>query len=116
MPKKKEKISKRNPLEIIEDLEILKNTEGWRIVLEIIKGNVKVLDNMILEKNNVDGTELSDEDIDKLRYKRSYLLELKNTPENYIEKLKKEDLKPREYDPYFKTAKEIIADRKKRKK
>ena len=43
------------------------------------------------------------------------MLDLKNIPQNMIDKLSDEDAEPENFDPYFKDAKEIIAERRKQK-
>lgn len=118
MAKKTKELVERNPLEIIADLQILISTAGWQIIREVMQGNVATLNEMILNKT-IDGkpesTEISDQDVDQLRYKRGFMIDLMNTPENYIEKLQDKGIEPEEFDPYFKDAKEIIADRRSKK-
>lgn len=117
MAKKKttKDLSERNPLEIIADLQVMQATAGWAIMVQIIDKQLLILNDMIINKTHngrEDGTAITDADVDELRHKRGYLIDLRDTPQRYIETLQSTDIQPEEFDPYFKDAKEIIASRK----
>ncbi len=116
MAKKKKELSERNPLEIIADLQVMQATAGWAIMIQIIENQLIILNEMILNKTHngrEDGQEITDADVDQLRHKRGYLIDLRDTPQRYIQTLQTEDVQPENFDPYFKNAKEIIDSRKK---
>jgi len=113
--KTKKELSERNPLEIIADLQVMQATAGWAIMIQIIENQLIILNEMILNKTHngrIDGQEISDKDVDELRHKRGYLIDLRDTPQRYINTLQTEDVQPESFDPYFKDAKEIISHRK----
>jgi hypothetical protein len=71
---------------------------------------------MILNKTHngrEDGNAITDKDVDELRHKRGYLIDLRDTPQRYVQILQNVDVQPEDFDPYFKDAKEIIDSRKK---
>ncbi len=110
--KKKNKLKGFSPEETIMDLEMLLSSPGWAVVMKICEGNIEDLNQMIIEK--MEGKEiLTEAEVDRLRDKRGYLKELMETPQNYIEHLSENTTKPEDFDPYFKSAKELIASRRK---
>lgn len=118
MAKKKttKDLSERNPLEIIADLQVMQATAGWAIMVQIIGKQLIILNEMILNKTSdgrEDGPVISDADVDELRHKRGYLIDLRDTPQRYINTLQTEDVQPEDFDPYYKNANDIIKDRKK---
>jgi hypothetical protein len=86
---------KKSDLEIIASLEALILDNGWDVLVEIFKANISILEQKILEKGS-----LSEEDCDRLRYKREYLIELINKPQEIIDKLKATKDEIPNYDPY----------------
>ena len=90
-------------------------SELWGIIMQIAQANVSTLEAQIISKvvNEQSKTEFSDLEIDRLRDKRGYLIELMKTPEKLIGKLQHSEITIEEFDPYYKTAKDVIADRRK---
>lgn len=87
-------------------------SEGWQIMLKIFADNIKYLETSILEKiDPVTKIILTDDDIEKLRNKRNLMIEVRDTPENYVKTLEKDDKEMKNYDPYFQTKEEM--DKKK---
>lgn len=87
--------NKKSDLEIISSLEALLVDAGWEVLTEIFKANISLIEQKILEKG-----ELTEDECDKLRYKRGYLNELINKPQEIIDKLKTGEDKVPNYDPY----------------
>lgn len=111
MPKKrkKEKISLTE--QQVLDLENLISMSGWAIIVGIMDRNIEALEESILEKEQF-GISLTEKDVDRLRDKRGYLIELKETPSKYIAKIAREGTAPEEFDPYHTNAQDIINSRK----
>lgn len=113
--KKIKALSDRNPLEIISDLTVMQATSGWAIMIQIIESQLEALNNMILNKTTngrEDGGAITNEDVDELRIKRGYLIDLRDTPQRYVQLLQNVDIQPEDFDPYFKDAQSIIDSRK----
>jgi len=93
----------------ITALMTMQATQGWAIVVRILNENVKYLETLILDRYDpISKKELTDEEIDKMRYKRNITKELLDLPQNYIKTLSETDgEEPVEYDPYFKNTDEI---------
>lgn len=114
--KKTKALSDRNPLEIISDLQVMQATSGWAIMIQIIESQLTTLNDMILNKTangREDGGAITNEDVDELRIKRGYLIDLRDTPQRYIQTLQTEDVQPEDFDPYYKSFIDIIDSRKK---
>lgn len=100
---------------IVLALQAMAATEGWAIIVRICESNIEYLEKAIISKCDPQTkTILSDSEVDNLRAKHDYLVELKNTPENYRKALTKIDIAPENFDPYFQTAEDVIEARKKR--
>lgn len=81
---------------------------GWAIVVKILDDNIKYLETAILDKfDPVNKVALNDADVELLRQKRLLNLDVRNTPENYIQVLDETGEVPKNYDPYFATNEEI---------
>lgn len=89
------------PSEIIAALDTLVVSEGWRIILRVLKGNVAYLEEAIITKREPGATEdLTDEEVDRLRYKRELNLDVMNTPESYRAELERKNAPVENFDPY----------------
>ncbi|MFH1559019.1 MAG: hypothetical protein ABIC19_00660 [Patescibacteria group bacterium] len=111
LKKMKETVSPEDQIVYLEDLQ---SSHGWQIITRICEGNIEYLDKMIIKKKDSEtGEELTDKEVDRLRDKRGYLVELMETPKNFIEKLTQSNIPPEEFDPYYKDAKDIVEARKK---
>lgn len=83
-------------------LKSLVATSGWAVIVKILNDNISYLEKAILEKIDPETKAvLSDEDVEKLRYKRSLNIELRDTPETYTKLLIESDNVPTNYDPYW---------------
>lgn len=114
-------IAKRTKKKQPEELTILTLQAGiasefWGIIMQIAQANIVLLEKQIISKIDEETKKsLSDLEIDRLRDKRGYLIELTKTPENYIELLRKKgNVAPTNFDPYYTDPKDIIADRRKK--
>jgi predicted phage-related endonuclease len=93
-------------------LDSLEVSTGWQIIRRILDDNIKYLETAILEKiDPITKTSLTDEEVEKLRYKRSLNIEIKDTPKNYRQVLDDTGKAPKDFDPYFHTKKEIDQDK-----
>lgn len=81
-------------------LEQLVASQGWKIVLEQIEGNVSVLEEQILTKRDAAGKALTDAEVDQLRDKRGYLVELRRMPEKLLTSFKDDPGEEQDFDPY----------------
>lgn len=93
---------------VVAALKVLVVSEGWQIIRRILDENIKYLEQAILEKvDPLTKEELTDAEVESLRYKRSLNIELKETPNNYIKVVQKTEKEPEDYDPFYKAAKEM---------
>lgn len=98
----------RKPAEIISALESLKATRGWGLIEKIFTENIQYVERAILDKKDPDTKmELSDEEIEVLRIKRSLNIDVLNTIDNYIKAVTINNIEPKNYDPYYDTMDEI---------
>ncbi len=84
----------------ISNLTSLLQHPGWKIVLEIIEGNVEFLTQRILGGVDDDGTDLSKEKLDRARDKLANLKDVRNTPEYWIKELSEVKDQEPVSDPY----------------
>lgn len=108
MPKKAQKLKKptvENDAEALTmrgAMEQLKITQGWSILMRAMAGNLKSLEIQILDKTDDKGKSLDDLEVDRLRDKRGYLVELQKFPERIIEESKRSEFVIEDLDPYAK--------------
>ena len=96
---------------IVAALNVLVMSEGWQIIRRILDENIKYLEQAILEKQDpLTKASLTDAEVESLRDKRNLNIELKRTPENYSKVVRDEGKEPENYDPFYKTAKEMRRD------
>lgn len=97
-----------NILSDAEKIEILKAGQAsafWGIITQITRENIEVLETQILDKVSLeDGHEseaLTDEEVDRLRDKRSAMIEVLALPEVIMADLRREDQEEEEdLDPF----------------
>jgi|GEM_PF-5090669 hypothetical protein len=92
----------KNDAGIIADLQALFLTRGWNIVVDNHEKNIRLLEKQIIEKIDLDGKPLSDQEIDRLRDRRGCMEDLINAPKEIIAALQKDDSEPEQedFDPY----------------
>lgn len=94
--------------ELIAHMEVMRATQGWHIMKQIIEGNLAVLERCIVTKRDAAGNVLDDKACDELRMKHGYLEELKDKPETLIAQFKKQiGLEVPTYDPYATEARQL---------
>lgn len=94
--------------ELIAHLEVMRFTQGWQILRQIIEGNLAVLERCIVTKLDVEGKPMDDKLCDEMRMKHGYLEELMNKPETLIAQFKKQaGMEVPTYDPYATEAKQL---------
>jgi hypothetical protein len=84
-------------------LKELVNSAGWKLMSQVLEGNLSVLERQIITKKQVlTGNALTDEEVDKLRDQHEILTELMQKPHELIAKYgKPEEPTPSpNYDPY----------------
>lgn len=87
---------------IVLALTNLKNDAGWIFLTQVFAENKRVLAEMIIKKQDIDGKPLTEEQTDEARYKHNYLEELMNKPDFYIKKLSPHNDPQDDLDPYDK--------------
>lgn len=93
----------------IASLTALELHSGWQIILRILNENIKILENCILERIDVENHPLTDKELDELRFKRGIYKEVIDTPKNYIKVLIGTQEEPEvETDPYHKNIKSML--------
>lgn len=98
---------------IVLALQALVATEGWAVIVRVCQGNIEHLEKAIIDKRDPETKAvLSEVEVDLLRAKRDYLVELRDTPANFSKKLQSEAVTPEEFDPYYKTAEDVIRERR----
>lgn len=113
--KKVQKVEKHKPFdlsvdrpeqaqEIINALKSLQADRGWLLLKQMFEGNIAVLEQAIMLKVSPDDgkTPLSEADCDRLRDRRSYLVELLDKPNTIIQGFRQPEPESPEYDPYHK--------------
>lgn len=75
----------------------LKDTAGWQLLGQVVEGNVKVLEDQIL--NGVDDE--TKEAIDRKRDKLKAYKEVIGTPDYWIKRLESPETLQEEEDPYY---------------
>ena len=89
-------------------LDAMVVSPGWQIIRKILDDNIAFLETAILEKvDPKTKISISDEEVEKLRYKRSLNIEVRDTPANYKKHLDNTGIVPKDFDPYFKNSKDI---------
>ena len=87
--------------EIILAFQNLETTAGWMLLRQIFDGNMAVLQEAILKKVDPNtSASINEAECDRLRDRYSYLEELVNTPQKYIQKFGQVQPEMPEYDPY----------------
>ena len=76
--------------------EDLANNEGWKLLNEVVKANIEVLKDTII---NGIGEETI-EDVNRLRDRLKVYQEVLETPERIATQLKQGDLEEESFDPY----------------
>lgn len=90
--------TKKDIEEAIFKLRELEVNEGWRLVCDILRENIKVLEGEILDpEKKVNNTELN-----LLKWKRRYQELLIDTPSRLIGQLENPEGEMKELDPYDK--------------
>ena len=96
---------------VIGALASLVASQGWAIVVKILNDNIAYLEKAILDQvDPITKEPLTDAEADKLRTKRDLNTEVRDTPQNYSKVVKDTGEVPEDFDPYYKTKKEIDKD------
>jgi len=94
--------------DVVAALNALTISRGWQIITRVLDENIKYLEQAILEKQDpLTKITLTDEEVEGLRYKRGLNIEVKNTPNKYIKVVEDTGVIPEDFDPFYKTAKEM---------
>lgn len=87
---------------IIVAIESLKANAGWQFLVQIFNENLKFIANRIISKVSETGKELTNEEVDILRFKYEYLNEIMNKPDKFLKELRRTDETEEDLDPYQK--------------
>lgn len=95
-------MTNNNDQHTIEILENGKISPFWEQLCKITRENIVLLENQILEKESIEtGETLTDVEVDRLRDKRSAMLELLDLPQALIDSIKNSQVdQVDELDPY----------------
>ena len=98
--------TQREADEMIQHLTVMKETLGWKLMVQILKGNMHVLEQCILLKQDFETGEILEETVvDNMREKLRYLRELTEKPDQLISALEGKTTETPDYDPYASTLK-----------
>lgn len=75
-------------------------TEGWNYLVQVIDVNLEKLEEQILSKRDPDDQPLSEAQADKLRDRRTDLMEVKNIPSKFIANVRREPDEEVDLDPF----------------
>jgi len=90
-------------MKILAAIQTLQANAGWHFLTQVFQENIKFLERQIITKIDPEtGKELTDAQIDLLRFKHAYLTELLNKPEQFIKQLSRTDQAENDLDPYDK--------------
>lgn len=92
---------------VIHALEALQASVGWAVIVKNLKGNIDALAGMIIAKKDQNGDPISDEECDKLRYRREFLIDFGETPATIVNGLKEGNIEIPKDDPYPQDAREL---------
>ena len=96
--------------QMIAELVDMKATPGWRLLMDVLKGNIAVLEDEILSGVEYpSGKKLDANAIDLKRALRMARLELLSTPEVLVKRLDATTKNEISDDPYFTEMKEGVA-------
>jgi len=87
---------------IIVAIESLKANAGWQFLVQVFNENLKFLADRIISKTSETGKELTNEEVDIMRFKYEYLNEIMNKPDKFIKELTRTDQIDEDLDPYQK--------------
>lgn len=94
-------------------LQAMVVTEGWAFILRINQTNIDILTKQILDKVDENKQPISEAEVDLLRAKRGYLIELSELPEKFIAGVEANmGVTEKNFDPY-QSREELIESRKK---
>lgn len=103
----------KNAQSAVVALQAMAVTEGWAFILKINQTNIDILTQQILDRVDENKQVISEQEVDLLRAKRGYLLELSQLPEKFIAAVELgASVTEVNFDPY-QSAEELIASRKK---
>jgi hypothetical protein len=95
----------------ISALKSLLVSAGWKIILEVLEGNIKYLESIVLDRKDLyTGAIIDDEkEIESARLKRALSVELKDLPQTLINKVRGISKTEEEEndDPYPQTQKDL---------
>jgi hypothetical protein len=93
----------------IAELQALILSRGWNLLMDNHEQNIRLIEKQIIEKVDIDGKELNESEIDRLRDRRLCMEDLKNAPREMIRVLENGN-SPKEidFDPYPKSKREAL--------
>lgn len=86
---------------LVAHLIQLQGNAGWMIITKIIEGNIAEAEKQIIAKMSLEGTPLTDAQVDDLRKVRNVMEQLIKKPQEIIDRFRKQEgVKIPKYDPY----------------
>lgn len=93
--------TKEKAIELVGHMTNLKLNAGWQVMCQIFKGNISVMEDMIIAKEDSEGHPLTEEQVDKLRERRNIMKEMIDKPQWLIDQFNmQQGLNVPTYDPY----------------
>lgn len=93
--------SKEKADNLVAHLIQLQGNAGWMIITKIIEGNIAEAEKQIIAKMSLEGTPLTDAQVDDLRKVRNVMEQLIKKPQEIIDRFRKQEgVKIPKYDPY----------------
>lgn len=83
------------PEELISHLKLGINSPFWQAVLQLLKQNIERRDKEIIENDS-----LTNEERNRLRLERRYLVQLSEMPQQVIDKYETKPTDAKNFDPY----------------
>jgi len=88
------------------------STPIWKLMIQILEANIKVVTKHILDGTNLDGEEATKEELDRLRDKLKVYEEVKDTPERMVKSFASPSGEEPALDP-FQTVEQLKEERRK---
>lgn len=87
---------------VISAIESLKQDQGWQLMVQVHEQEVAKIEKSIITGFDADGKQLSTNEIDLLRIKRAYLVEMIEMPDKLLAQVSREETPVYDADPYDK--------------
>lgn len=88
--------------QVVAALVSLQASSGWAVVEDVLKDNLRYLEDLILTGTDpFTHLQVNEQEIEKARLKRELTIDFRDTPKKIIDELTKGEIRGAEYDPYY---------------